>query len=164
MKILVTGATGYVGGRLVTRLLEHGHSIRCMVRDPGRLQGRAWQDKVEVVQGDVLDPASLFNGLKDIEVTYYLVHSMSGGQDFHSMDLEAARTFNQTARLAGEKRIIYLGGLGDPKSNLSEHLLSRHLTGDALRESGLPVTEFQAAVIIGSGSISLRSGDQNLLG
>ena len=156
MKILVTGATGYVGGRLVTRLLEHGHLIRCMVRDPGRLQGRAWQDKVEVVQGDVLDPASLLDALNDIEVAYYLVHSMSGGQDFHSRDLEAARTFGQNAKMAGVKRIIYLGGLGDPKSKLSEHLLSRHQTGDALRESGLPVTEFQAAVIVGSGSISFE--------
>jgi uncharacterized protein YbjT (DUF2867 family) len=156
MKILVTGATGYVGGRLVTRLLEHGYSVRCMVRDPGRLQGRVWRDKVEVIQGDVLDPASLFDALKDIEVAYYLVHSMSGGQDFHSRDLEAARTFSQSAKAAGVNRIIYLGGLGDPKSNLSEHLLSRHQTGDALRESGLPVTEFQAAVIVGSGSLSFE--------
>jgi uncharacterized protein YbjT (DUF2867 family) len=156
MNILVTGATGYVGGRLVTRLLDHGYAVRCMVRDPSRLQGRAWRDKVDVIKGDVLDPYSLKDALRDIDVAYYLVHSMSGGQGFHTKDMEAAHIFGQSAKNSGVKRIIYLGGLGDPKSQLSEHLLSRQKTGESLRESGPPVTEFRAAVIVGSGSLSFE--------
>lgn len=156
MKILITGATGYIGGRLVPHLLEHGYSLRCMVRDPARLQGRDWRENVDVVTGDVLDPATLPAVLQGVDVAYYLVHSMGGGQNFHTRDLEAARSFGQAARQAGVRRIIYLGGLGDPESQLSEHLRSRHQTGDALREAGVPVTEFRAAVIVGSGSLSFE--------
>ncbi|MFN8483542.1 MAG: SDR family oxidoreductase [Anaerolineae bacterium] len=155
-KVLVTGATGYIGGRLVPRLLEAGYAVRCMVRDPARLEGRDWLRRVEVARGDVLAPETLAPALQGIDVAYYLIHSMGGGHDFHERDLAAARAFGHAARAAGVRRIIYLGGLGDPAASLSPHLRSRQETGDALRESGVPVTEFQAAVIVGSGSLSFE--------
>jgi len=154
--ILVTGATGYVGGRLVPRLLTAGHRVRCIVRDPARLQGREWLDQVEVVAGDMFQPDSLVAAMRDIWVVYYLVHSLGEGSDFWERDLEAARNCAKAAQGAGVKRIIYLGGLGDPQADLSPHLRSRQQTGDALREAGVPVTEFQAAVIVGSGSLSFE--------
>ena len=154
--ILVTGATGYVGGRLVPRLLAAGYRVRCLVRDPARLQGRAWLNQVEVAQGDMLQPASLVAAMRDVSVVYYLVHSLGGGNDFSERDLVAARNCANTAKSAGVERIIYLGGLGDPQADLSPHLRSRHETGAALREAGVPVTEFRAAVIVGSGSLSFE--------
>ncbi len=154
--ILVTGATGYVGGRLASRLLEAGHRVRCLVRDPSRLEGRSWVDRVEVVQGDMFDPGSLIPAMHGVEAVYYLVHSLGGGSDFHERDLTAARNCGEAAKVAGVKRIIYLGGLGDPQAELSAHLRSRQETGAALREAGVPVTEFRAAVIVGSGSLSFE--------
>jgi uncharacterized protein YbjT (DUF2867 family) len=154
--ILVTGATGYVGGRLVPRLLAAGCRERCLVRDPARLQGRAWLNQVEVAQGDMLQPASLVAAMRDVSVVYYLVHSLGGGNDFSERDLVAARNCANAAKSAGVERIIYLGGLGDPQTDLSLHLRSRHETGAALREAGVPVTEFRAAVIVGSGSLSFE--------
>ncbi|MHB9007873.1 MAG: SDR family oxidoreductase [Limisphaerales bacterium] len=154
--VLVTGATGYIGGRLVPRLLEAGHTVRCLVRDPARLQGRAWRARVEVVPGDCLRAETLPTAMAGVEVAYYLVHSMAGGRDFEQRDLLAARQFAAAARDAGVRRIIYLGGLGDPDTDLSAHLRSRQETGDALREAGVPVTEFRAAVIVGSGSLSFE--------
>ncbi|MFN8473223.1 MAG: SDR family oxidoreductase [Anaerolineae bacterium] len=155
-RVLVTGATGYIGGRLVPRLLEAGYAVRCMVRDPARLEGRDWLKRVEVARGDVLAPETLSAALDGVDVAYYLIHSMGGGHDFHERDLAAARAFGAAARASGVGRIIYLGGLGDPAASLSPHLRSRQETGDALRESGVPVTEFQAAVIVGSGSLSFE--------
>lgn len=154
--VLVTGATGYIGGRLVPRLLEAGHTVRCLVRDPARLQGRAWRARVEVVPGDCLRAETLPTAMAGVEVAYYLVHSMAGGRDFEQRDRLAARQFAAAARDAGVRRIIYLGGLGDPDTDLSAHLRSRQETGDALREAGVPVTEFRAAVIVGSGSLSFE--------
>ena len=154
--ILVTGATGYVGGRLVPRLLAAGYRVRCLVRDPARLQGRAWLDQVEVAQGDMLRPDSLFAAMQGIHVVYYLVHSLGGGSDFSERDLVAARNCANAAKSAGVERIIYLGGLGDAQADLSPHLRSRHETGAALRAAGVPVTEFRAAVIVGSGSLSFE--------
>jgi uncharacterized protein YbjT (DUF2867 family) len=154
--ILVTGATGYVGGRLVPRLLEAGHRVRCLVRDPSRLQGRSWLDRVELVQGDMLQPESLVAAMKDVDAVYYLVHSLGGGSDFSERDRTAARHCARAAHDAGVGRILYLGGLGDPKAELSPHLRSRQETGEALREGGVPVTEFRAAVIVGSGSLSFE--------
>jgi uncharacterized protein YbjT (DUF2867 family) len=154
--VLVTGATGYIGGRLVPRLLAEGCRVRCLARDPARLEGRPWRDRVEVMRGDVLSPESLGPALAGVTAAYYLVHSMAGGRDFHERDLAAARAFGAAARTAGVGRVVYLGGLGDPASVLSPHLRSRQLTGDALREGGVPVTEFRAAVIVGSGSLSFE--------
>jgi uncharacterized protein YbjT (DUF2867 family) len=154
--ILVTGATGYVGGRLVPRLLEAGHRVRCLVRDPGRLQGRSWLEQVELIQGDMLRPESLVEAMRDVGVVYYLVHSMGGGSDFRERDVTAARNCSEAARQSGVERIIYLGGLGDSNADLSPHLRSRQETGEVLREAGVPVTEFRAAVIVGSGSLSFE--------
>lgn len=153
---LVTGATGYVGGRLVPRLLEAGKPVRVLVRDPARLGGRPWVDRVDVVRGDVHDADSLAGAFDGVDVAYYLVHSMGDHAAFATRDREAARAFGEAARKAGVRRIVYLGGLGDPTDGLSDHLRSRQETGDALRASGVPVTELRAAVIVGSGSISFE--------
>ncbi len=154
--ILVTGATGYIGGRLVPRLVGSGWRVRVLVRSRSRVAARAWRSQVEVAVGDVLDAQALSEALAGIDTAYYLVHSMSSGADFHERDMQAARAFGRAAKAAGVNRIIYLGGLGDPASELSDHLRSRQSTGEALRESGVPVTEFRAAVIVGAGSISFE--------
>jgi uncharacterized protein YbjT (DUF2867 family) len=154
--ILVTGATGYVGGRLVPRLLAAGYAVRCLARDPARLQGRTWLKQVELTQGDLLQPNSLAAAMRNVRVVYYLVHSLGGGSDFPERDLQAARNCAQAAQRAGVERIVYLGGLGDPQADLSPHLRSRQETGTALRAPGVPVTEFRAAVIVGSGSVSFE--------
>ena len=154
--ILVTGATGYIGGRLVPRLVGSGCRVRVLVRSRSRVAARAWQSQVEVAVGDVLDAQALSEALAGVDTAYYLVHSMSSGADFHERDMQAARAFGRAAKAAGVNRIIYLGGLGDPASRLSHHLRSRQSTGQALREGGVPVTEFRAAVIVGAGSISFE--------
>ena len=145
-----------MGGRLVPRLLDAGYSVRCLARDPSRLQGRSWQG-VEIVQGDLLAPATLSVALKEVEIAYYLVHSMAAGEvGFEERDRQAARNFTRAALEAGVKRIIYLGGLGENGDGLSPHLRSRQEIGQTLRSSGLPVTEFRAAIIVGSGSVSFE--------
>ncbi len=155
MNILVTGATGYIGGRLVPRLIEKGYIVRCMARDASRLEGR-WKD-VEVVDGDVHKYDSIIPALKNIDVVYYLIHSMSAGEhEFADKDMKAAENFASKAKQAGVKRIIYLGGLGSEEQDLSPHLKSRQQTGDKLREYGVPVTEFRAGMIVGSGSLSFE--------
>lgn len=154
--IMVTGATGYIGGRLVPRLLDKGYNVRVLARDTTRLVGREWLDDVEVYEGDVLKPETLKGALEGVYAAYYLIHSMSGNSNFHERDLRAARNFADAVREQNVERIIYLGGLGDPESNLSAHLESRQQTGEALRESGVPVTEFRAGVVVGSGSISFE--------
>ncbi len=156
MKVLVTGATGYIGGRLVPRLLERGHSVRVLVRDPGRIAGRPWADRVEVAAGDLLDPATLRPALAGVEAAYYLVHSMDSGQDFEERDRTAAGNFVAAAREAGGIRhLLYLGGLQPEGSDVSEHLRSRAEVGEILR-AGLPTTELRAGPIIGSGSASFE--------
>jgi uncharacterized protein YbjT (DUF2867 family) len=155
-RVLVTGATGYVGGRLVPRLLGKGYSVRVLVRDPQRLEGRSWLKQVEVCQGDVTQPETLTHALQGVHAAFYLIHSMGSSADFKEKDLEAGRNFGTAAHLAGVQRIIYLGGLGDPTADLSQHLRSRQQTGERLREAGVPVTEFRAAVIVGSGSLSFE--------
>ena len=153
--ILVTGATGYIGGRLIPRLIEKGYNVRCMVRDESRVKGR-WEG-AEIVYGDVHNHESITAALSGIDVAYYLIHSMSAGEDnFVKMDEIAAENFSTKAKAAGVKRIIYLGGLGSAEQNLSPHLKSRQFTGEKLRISGIPVTEFRAGVIVGSGSISFE--------
>ena len=156
MMAFVTGATGYVGGRLVPQLLDAGYRVRVLARDPERLQGRPWFTRVEVAQGDVLKPETLVRALNGVSAAYYLVRGMSELADFCNRDLTAARNFGRAAQAANVQRIIYLGGLGDPDAGLSKHLRSRQETGDALRESGVPVTEFRAAIIVGSGSVSFE--------
>lgn len=155
-RVLVTGTTGYVGGRLVFRLLEEGHSVRVLVRDATRLQGRTWLPRVEVVEGDALDASVWPAALANIEAAFYFVHSMNSPGDYAERDLRAARLFSDAARSAKLGRIIYLGGLGDPASPLSPHLRSRQQVGAALRASGIPVIEFRASVVIGSGSASFE--------
>ena len=154
--ILVTGATGYVGGRLVPRLLAAGQRVRCLVRDPARLQGREWIGRVEVARGDAFQPESLEAAMRGVRTVYYLVHSLGGGSNFPERDVEAARNCARAARAARVERIVYLGGLGDPGADLSAHLRSRQDTGAALGETRVPVTEFRAAVIVGSGSVSFE--------
>ncbi len=154
--VLVTGATGYIGGRLVPRLLSSGYRVRVLVRDPRRLQGRPWLNAVEIVQGDVLVPETLPAAMQEVSIAYYLIHSMAGSGDFDKRDRTAGQNFGLAARAANVDRIIYLGGLGNPEENLSKHLRSRQLSGDALRQGGIPVTEFRAGIIVGSGSISFE--------
>ncbi|MDH3189971.1 MAG: NAD(P)H-binding protein, partial [Acidimicrobiia bacterium] len=156
MRILVTGSTGYIGGRLVPKLIEAGHEVRCLVRSPGKLSGDPWRDRVEVVQGDVLDPDGLPAAMADTDVAFYLIHSMDGaGADFGERDRLAATNFSAAADTAGLRRIVYLGGLGDSEE-LSKHLASRQEVGRVLASGSTPVTELRAGVIIGSGSVSFE--------
>jgi uncharacterized protein YbjT (DUF2867 family) len=153
--ILLTGATGYVGGRLLPLLVNAGWRVRCLVRQPERLASRV-PAGVEVVRGDVLDPASLPQAMQGIQAAYYLVHSMGTTGNFEAQDLIAADHFAAAAQAAGVQRIIYLGGLGDDDSRLSAHLRSRHEVGERLRAHGVPVIELRASIIIGSGSLSFE--------
>lgn len=155
VKILVAGASGYVGGRLVPRLIQNGHQVRCLARKPEILQARNWEE-VEIVQGDVLNLESLENALKNIDVAYYLVHSMKSKGKFEDRDAQGAKNFRIAANSSGIKRIIYLGGLAKESPELSSHLKSRQEVGDILRESGVEVTELRASIIIGSGSASFE--------
>lgn len=154
--VLVTGATGYIGGRLIPLLLEQGYRIRCLVRDKSRLEGRPWAKDVTIVEADLLKADTLTSALQGIKQAYYLVHSMAGGPQFHESDLIAAKNFAQAAKQAHCDRIIYLGALATAAPNLSEHLRSRQETGDVLRSEGVAVTEFRAGVIVGSGSLSFE--------
>jgi uncharacterized protein YbjT (DUF2867 family)/uncharacterized protein YndB with AHSA1/START domain len=154
--ILVTGATGYIGGRLVPRLLMAGYRVRCLVRDAERLQGREWSDQVEIVEGDATDPAAVRATMAGVWAAYYFLHSLSDTKDFHERDMAMARQFGAAAREAGVERLIYLGGLGDPGADLSEHLRSRQQTGAGLAEAGVPVIELRAAIIVGAGSLSFE--------
>ena len=154
--ILVTGATGYIGGRLVPRLLAAGHRVRCLVRNPDRLSGRRWPG-AELVKGDVSNAASLEAALEGVTQAYYLVHAMGeDSPDFRGRDLRQALTFADACAQAGVRRILYLGGLGDPTHHRSDHLASRQEVGVALGSAGVPVLEFRAAVIVGSGSASFE--------
>jgi uncharacterized protein YbjT (DUF2867 family) len=127
-----------------------------LVRDANRLQGRPWTDQVEVVEGDALQPETLSPAMEGVWATYYLIHSLTDTKEYRERDIVVARDFGQAAKDAGVQRIVYLGGLGDPETQLSVHLRSRQETGSALREAGVPVTEFRAAVIVGSGSLSFE--------
>jgi uncharacterized protein YbjT (DUF2867 family) len=154
--ILVTGATGYIASRLIPRLLEAGYRVRCLARDPLRLHGRSWFRHVEVVQGDVTVPSTLPHALEGVQAAYYLIHNMSQGHGYTSVELESARAFAIAAAEAGVDHIIYLGGLADPEQEIAPHMRSRIETGRVLREGDVPVTEFRAGVITGSGSISFE--------
>ncbi len=153
--VLLTGASGYVGGRLLKALENAGVPLRCLARRPDYLRSRV-AATTELVRGDVLDPASLEPALRDVSTAYYLVHSMGSAGSFEVKDREGARNFAAAARSAGVRRIIYLGGLGESSGELSTHLRSRHEVGEVFRESGVQVIEFRASIIIGSGSLSFE--------
>ena len=153
-RILVTGATGYVGGKLAKALARYPCRLRCLVRDPLKLH-QPVLDAAEVVQGNVLDPKSLAVAMKDVDTAFYLIHSMAAGGNFAERDRLAANHFVQAAKSAGVKRIIYLGGLGD-EQNLSAHLASRQEVGRIFAKSGITTLEFRASIIIGVGSISFE--------
>jgi uncharacterized protein YbjT (DUF2867 family) len=153
--VLVTGASGYIGGRLLQVLEDERCGLRCLARRPEGLQQKVGP-ATEVVQGDVLDRPSLDAALRGVDVAYYLVHSMGSSGSFEEADRQAARNFADAARAAGVGRLIYLGGLGSSDEALSAHLRSRHEVGDILRESGVPVIEFRASIVIGSGSLSFE--------
>jgi len=150
--ILLTGASGYIGGRLLSDLENRGAKVRCLLRHPVYLRSRVEQG-TQIVSGDLLDPDSLKVALEGVHTAYYLVHSLGGGEDYEEKDRQAALNFSRAALQAGIRQIIYLGGLGQGP-NLSPHLASRQEVGRILRESGVPTIEFQASIIIGSGSLS----------
>ena len=159
MRVLVTGATGYIGGRLVPVLLARGHQVRCAARTPAKLDDRPWRDQVEVVRADVFDRDSLDAACAEIDAVLYLVHSMdgSGGAGgFATRDAQAAANLRDAAAATGVQRIVYLGGLGHDDGRLSDHLRSRHEVGSVLADGPVPVTELRAAMIIGSGSASFE--------
>ncbi|MCI0655445.1 MAG: NAD(P)H-binding protein [Acidobacteria bacterium] len=154
-RILLTGATGYVGGRLLRGLEAAGHRVRCLARRPEFLKPKV-TPTTEVIAGDVLDKRTLKDAMTGVQVAYYLIHSMGSGERFEEEDRRAARNFGDAAREAGVDRIIYLGGLGDPSQPLSPHLRSRHEVGEILRASGVQVIEFRASIVIGSGNVSFE--------
>ncbi|GGU08652.1 SDR family oxidoreductase [Streptomyces coeruleorubidus] len=156
---LVTGASGYIGGRLVPELLEAGHRVRCLARSPGKLRDHPWAAEAETVRGDVTDPESVAAAMRGIDVAYYLVHALGTGSRFEDTDRAAARIFAEQARAAGVRRIVYLGGLtprGVPEDSLSPHLRSRAEVGEIFLASPVPATVLRAAVVIGSGSASFE--------
>ncbi|MCS0603037.1 SDR family oxidoreductase [Streptomyces sp. LP11] len=156
---LVTGATGYIGGRLVPELLDAGHRVRCLVRTPDKLRDHPWAGRVEIVRGDVTDPGSVAAAMRGVDVAYYLVHALGTGRGFEDTDRKAARVFGEQAHLAGVGRLVYLGGLTPasvPERELSPHLRSRAEVGRILLDSGVPTAVLRAAVIIGSGSASFE--------
>ncbi|MEM7231526.1 MAG: SDR family oxidoreductase [Planctomycetota bacterium] len=152
--ILLTGATGYVGGRLLSQLEKENRRVRCLARRPEFLEPRV-AAQTEVVKGDVLDPSSVAGPLEGVDVAYYLVHSMGSTGEFVEQDRVAAEQFAKAAKAAGVRRLVYLGGLGD-EGDLSDHLASRQEVGKVLRESGVPTIEFRASIVIGSGSLSFE--------
>lgn len=153
--ILVTGASGYIGGRLVNELRTKGHKIRCMVRNPEFLKARVPGD-IDVVYGDILDKKSLIEALHGVHSAYYLIHAMGEGGNFEEADRTGSRNFAKAAREAGLKRLIYLGGLGDSQMDLSQHLRSRQEVGRILADSGVQTIELRASIVIGSGSLSFE--------
>lgn len=156
-QIAITGATGYIGGRLAPVLVEMGYAVRCLARSPRKLAGRDWAGSAELVEADLNDEAATRAALEGCKAAYYLVHSMiAAGKDYADLDREMAEKFGRAAAAAGVKRIIYLGGLGESGEGLSEHLRSRREVEEALGAAGVEVTVLRAAMIIGSGSASFE--------
>ncbi len=155
-RALVLGATGYIGGRLVARLLAAGYRVRVLARDPARVAAFAWGADVEVVTGEAADATALAEAARDVDVLYYLIHSMTGGKGFEAADRRAAETVARTAADASVRRIVYLGGLHPTDAPLSPHLRSRVEVGEILMRSGVPTLVLQAGVVIGSGSASFE--------
>ena len=158
-RIAIAGATGYIGGRLAPRLLGAGYALRCLARYPRKLEGREWNSdsRVEIRKSDLADALSLTDELRGCDAAFYLVHSMmSADREYAQRDLDLAFAFAKAARDGGVRRIVYLGGLGETGSGLSEHLSSRRDVESALGSAGVPVTVLRAAMIIGSGSASFE--------
>jgi uncharacterized protein YbjT (DUF2867 family) len=156
MRVLVTGATGYIGGRLVPRLLDAGHDVRVFARTPQKLDDVPWRDRVDVVQGDLQDAEAVARAVDGMAAVYYLAHSMGSRGDFAETEREAATTMATAAKQAGVSRFAYLGGLHPTEGKLSKHLASRAEVGRILLDSGVPTIAFQAGVVIGSGSTSFE--------
>ncbi|ORA65833.1 oxidoreductase [Mycolicibacterium elephantis] len=156
IRCLVTGATGYIGGRLVPRLLDRGCAVRALARNPDKLAGVGWRADVDVARGDLDDAESLRAAFDGMDVVYYLVHSMGTSSDFVAAESRAARNVVDAARRAGVRRLVYLGGLHPSGVDLSPHLRSRTAVGDILIESGVETVVLQAGVVIGSGSASFE--------
>jgi uncharacterized protein YbjT (DUF2867 family) len=155
--VLVAGASGYVGSRLIPELLRRGRRVRALVRDPRKIAAKPWGKAVEVAEADVSKPRTLEPALRGVDVAYYLVHSLGAADgSFEARDVAAAASFSRAAKEAGVRRIVYLGGLGSERDELSPHLRSRHETGDALRSGGVPTTELRAAIVVGAGSASFE--------
>jgi uncharacterized protein YbjT (DUF2867 family) len=154
--ILVTGATGYIASRLIPELLARGYKVRALARRPHLLRARAWFHQIEIFPGDVMDSDSLAPALDGVDVAYYLIHNMTAGHGYTEIELEGARHFAEAAEKANLRHIIYLGGLADPEQHIAPHMRSRIETGVTLRQGKVPVTEFRAGVIAGSGSISFE--------
>lgn len=152
--VLVTGATGYIGGLVVPRLLEAGHTVRVLTRSAGKLPAE-WKDQVEVSEGNATERADLDRALAGIELAYYMIHSMDGSGDFVERDRRLATDFGEAAKAAGVRRIVYLSGL-HPDGPLSKHLASRVEVGEILMASGVPTAVLQAATVIGEGSASFE--------
>lgn len=154
--VLVTGVTGYIGGRLVKELLEAGYAVRVLARSAERLRDYPWISKVEVAEGDASNFSEISAALKNIDVAYYLLHALNAPKDFEAAERHLANTFATAAKANKIKRIVYLGGIITPNQTLSAHLASRAETGEILRNSGVPTIELRAGVVIGSGSASFE--------
>ncbi|HUG33197.1 MAG TPA: NmrA family NAD(P)-binding protein, partial [Anaerolineales bacterium] len=154
--ILVIGATGYIASWLIPRLLESGYRVRALARDPLRLKGRSWYDKIEIVQADVTSASAFAHALDGVHTAFYLIHQMSHGPGYIALELDSARAFAAAAAEAGIAHIVFLGGLADPNENIAPHMRSRIETGEILRAGKVPVTEFRVGVVTGSGSISFE--------
>ncbi|MGZ6780240.1 MAG: NAD(P)H-binding protein [Mycobacterium sp.] len=155
-RCLVTGATGYIGGLLVPRLLDAGLQVRAMARNPDKLAKAPWRDSVEVARGDLTDLESLTEAFDGVDVVYYLVHSMGTSKDFVAEERRSARNVVEAARRAGVRRLVYLSGLHPEGTQLSRHLASRTEVGEILIESGIETVVLQAGIVIGSGSASFE--------
>ena len=155
MRVAVTGASGYVGGRLVPKLVEAGHQVVCLARSRDRLSNRPWRADVEVQECDVLDAGQVHSALARCDVAYYLIHSMGDRADFAGADRTAAENFAQAAEANQLARIVYLGGIVHD-DELSDHLASRQEVGQTLAAGSTPVTELRAGVVVGAGSVSFE--------
>jgi uncharacterized protein YbjT (DUF2867 family) len=156
MRCLVTGATGYIGGLLVPRLLDADLRVRALARDPDKLAGVPWRDGVEVAKGDLTDPDSLAEAFDGVDVVYYLVHSMGTSKDFVAAERQSAQNVVEAAKKAGVRRLVYLSGLHPEDTELSPHLMSRTEVGEILIDSGIETIVLQAGIVIGSGSASFE--------